>query len=230
MGSAVRDASKPASTVRARLFRSAQGVGLETLAVWMLLLVSAMLLPTAGCVERNLAPIAIFVAGIPVGTSDITVTFDATRSFDDSEIIDYAWDFGDGSPPRTLRGDEGRFPSHTYLVGSKSVTVSLTVVDDDGVSSEPFSLRVVLANQIPTAAFVVASAEGLIVTFDASASSDPDPGSRIGSHTGGSSAMRQVRYPPNTPRSSIDTRPAVSTRSGSRSTMGPKTRPLRSAR
>jgi hypothetical protein len=146
------------------------------LAPWFAAAALALLLGLPGCVKRNYAPIAAFVSDDPEGTSDITVGFDASSSYDDSAIVFYVWDFGDGSPPRTLQGEEGKLTEHTYLVGSKSVTVSLTVIDDDNVSSEPFSQRVVLANQKPTASFVVASANGLVVTFDASGSSDPDPG------------------------------------------------------
>ncbi|WP_290623879.1 MULTISPECIES: PKD domain-containing protein [unclassified Archaeoglobus] len=56
------------------------------------------------------------------------VTFNASKSSDDGEIISYLWDFGDG------RGGEGVVVTHTYTQPG-TYRVELTVVDDDGLSS-----------------------------------------------------------------------------------------------
>jgi len=56
------------------------------------------------------------------------VTFNASKSSDDGEIISYLWDFGDG------KGGEGVVVTHTYTQPG-TYRVELTVVDDDGLSS-----------------------------------------------------------------------------------------------
>ncbi len=56
------------------------------------------------------------------------VQFDGRASYDpDGTIVDYAWDFGDGST------GSGPTPTHTYLVPATWV-VTLTVRDNDGIT------------------------------------------------------------------------------------------------
>jgi hypothetical protein len=60
---------------------------------------------------------------------DELVAFDASASFDiDGSILSYDWDFGDGSV------GSGVSSSHMF-VDPGSFTVTLTVTDDDGLSS-----------------------------------------------------------------------------------------------
>jgi hypothetical protein len=60
--------------------------------------------------------------------SDLACTFDASGSGDtDGTIVDYDWDFGDG----TLAG--GDTPEHTFGAAD-TYTVTLTVEDDDGAT------------------------------------------------------------------------------------------------
>ncbi len=94
-------------------------------------------------------------------------TFDARNSMDpDGDPLTYTWDFGDGG------NATGTTASHTFAsAGSKTVTLTV----NDGTSSDDAVRRVVLSapNQAPAAAFT-ANPVLLVVTFDASASSDPD--------------------------------------------------------
>jgi chitodextrinase len=69
------------------------------------------------------------------------VAFDGSASFDPDggDITQYDWDFGDGNT------GIGLAPSHTYTADG-SYTVTLTVVDDEGVQSAPVST---LADIVP---------------------------------------------------------------------------------
>ncbi len=77
----------------------------------------------------NNAPVAAISADVTSGTVSLTVTFDASDSYDaDGDDLTYAWDFGDGDT------DSGVSTSHTYsTVGSytASVTVSDGELDDE---------------------------------------------------------------------------------------------------
>ena len=71
---------------------------------------------------ENVAP----TAALSVNCQDLTCTFDASGSSDsDGTIVDYAWDFGDG----TL--GSGESTTHSYSQPG-TYTVTLTVTDDDG--------------------------------------------------------------------------------------------------
>lgn len=70
-------------------------------------------------------------ASFTVSCTLLTCSFDATASDDpDGTITDYAWSFGDG---QTASGSSPT-RSHTYASGG-SRTVTLTVTDDDGLTS-----------------------------------------------------------------------------------------------
>lgn len=73
----------------------------------------------------NEPPFAKFDFTPAVATVDQPVTFDASESRDDGEIVRYEWDFGDGSV------GEGRTVSHTYTSAGTFI-VKLTVTDDFG--------------------------------------------------------------------------------------------------
>ena len=103
------------------------------------------------------------------------MNFDASASTDpDGTIVQYAWDFGDGT------SGNGATANHTYTAAG-TYTVTLTVTDNDGASNSVSSTVTVSApqppNQPPTAAFTPSAlrpAAGTEVSFDASASHDPD--------------------------------------------------------
>lgn len=113
----------------------------------------------------NVAPTARFTASV----SAQTLTVDGSGSSDpDGSIAQYQWDFGDGSSATGATPQQ-----HTYAAGG-TFDVSLTVTDDRGATNTATRAVVIVApNASPTAA-LAASAEGLTVTVDGSASSDPD--------------------------------------------------------
>ena len=81
----------------------------------------------------SLPPVAKFTVTPYYVTVDEAVWFDASESYDpDGEIVDYLWDFGDGT------SDEGVVVSHEYTSAQGTgwrPQIVLTVVDDDGVVS-----------------------------------------------------------------------------------------------
>ena len=75
----------------------------------------------------NRAPFPHFVATPTSGDAPLTVTFDATPSYDeDGEIVSYEWTFGDGS------SGTGSTVLHTYHTAG-DYSVLLTVTDNGGV-------------------------------------------------------------------------------------------------
>ena len=76
----------------------------------------------------NQSPTASFTATPTTGNAPLDVAFDASASGDsDGSIVNYAWNFGEGST------GIGSTVSHTYTAAG-SYTVTLTVTDDDGAT------------------------------------------------------------------------------------------------
>ena len=119
----------------------------------------------------NDAPVAGLTASVTLGIAPLTVTLDGTSSTDDGAIASYRWDWeGDGSID-----DESTSATveHTFPAGSWQP--SLTVVDDDGVTSIPVSIEIRSSNPPTASASAPKKANGgTPVTFDASDSSDDD--------------------------------------------------------
>lgn len=120
----------------------------------------------------NKPPIAKFTCFPETGKSPLTVTFDASLSYDpDGFIVDYDWDFGDGSQGK------GVVVSHTYYQPGIYI-VRLTVTDNRGSKGMDIKIiEVIKPNIPPVADFTFSPQTGLFpleVTFDASASYDPD--------------------------------------------------------
>lgn len=117
----------------------------------------------------NQPPVAVFTSQI----QGLEVSFDASGSRDaDGSIGSYTWDFGDGSEPAT--GAEAT-ATHRYAQPG-SYTVSLQVADDDGAQSSSAAQVVIEGpgnSAEPVASFTTA-VDGLDVTVDAAASTDPD--------------------------------------------------------
>ena len=131
-------------------------------------------------------------ANFPVPScSALTCNFTSTSSDPDGTIASYSWNFGDGATS-TLQN-----PSHTYAAGG-SYTVTLTVTDNQGASSAPFSRSVAVspANQPPTANFT-SSCSALSCNFT-STSSDPDGTIASYSWTFGDGATSTVQNPSHT--------------------------------
>ena len=98
------------------------------------------------------------------------VDFNADTSSDDGMIVEYTWDFGDGSPAAT-----GVTVSHTYS-STGSYLATLTVTDDaDLTATTSAEINVTVVNQAPVASFTTSATDGtvpLTVAVDASSSSD----------------------------------------------------------
>jgi len=123
----------------------------------------------------NRGPVALFTYSPDTVYTDETVIFDGSDSYDsDGVIINYFWDFGDGT------SDTGVITSHSYA-DNGVYTVTLTVTDDDGTVRSTSAIETVL-NRPPVASFTESAtivSIGEFITFDASSSFDPD-GSIVG--------------------------------------------------
>ena len=118
-------------------------------------------------------PIADFDYSPPSPEVGQTVTFDATASDDpDGDIVSYAWDFGDD----TTSTETNPITTHAYD-SAKTYTVNLTVTDDDDQTNSFWKNITVREVGAPIASFTYTPTEPLVgelVTFDATASDDPD--------------------------------------------------------
>jgi YD repeat-containing protein len=123
----------------------------------------------------NQSPQASFATSpnpVPTGTQ---VNFDASASTDaDGTIVKYEWDL-DGNG--TYETDTGSTPSAAKAYASPgAVTVGLRVTDNGGLSATT-TRTVTVQDHSPVASFTASPSPvqaGGTVTFDASASSDPD--------------------------------------------------------
>ncbi len=108
---------------------------------------------------------------------DQDLTFDGTGSFDpDGELTAYAWDFGDGTTSGKAKAKKRYDQPGTYVV-------VLTVTDNGGLTGQAIH-EVVIEQPEPTpapnqppVAFIAAPLQaqvGMLLTFDASASTDVD--------------------------------------------------------
>ncbi len=105
---------------------------------------------------------ALPVAAFTVNCRGRTCTFDASGSTDDVGISAYSWSFGDGQT------GTGVTTSHTYTA-SGSFAVTLAVADTIGQTAT--TTHTVSIDLNPTACFT-AVRDGLIITFNASCSTD----------------------------------------------------------
>jgi YD repeat-containing protein len=123
----------------------------------------------------NNAPQASFTATPNPVETNAQVTFDATGSSDaDGTITKYEWDLdGNGS----YETDTGTTATATKAYSAAGVyQVGLKVTDDDGATATS-SLSLAVKNQPPTASFTAVpnpAPIGTVVSFNGSASSDPD--------------------------------------------------------
>ena len=123
---------------------------------------------------RLIAPGPIVPSGPPVPdftmspsapTQDQFVTFNASSTFE-SVLVDYDWDYGDGS------GGSGKIVQHSYDDFGQYV-VTLTVTDDMGLKASRPKIITVGQGIAPNAAFVFSPTEpvaGETVFFNASTS------------------------------------------------------------
>jgi PKD repeat protein len=114
-------------------------------------------------VRPAIPPTASFTA-----TADwLVVSVDGSASSDvDGTIVSYAWNFGDGAV------GSGKTATHTYAAGG-TYTITLTVTDNDGLADSD-AKSVTVRPAIPPVASFTTSIDWLVVSVDASASSDAD--------------------------------------------------------
>jgi PKD repeat protein len=114
-----------------------------------------------------------------------TVTFDASASFHQNparSIVRYAWDFNSDGVLDEIHGPGQATAQHAFSAGLHEVILHVT--DDDPLPLTRTAVRQVRVHAFrgPTASFTISpspSVVGQAVTFDASASSDPNPSGGI---------------------------------------------------
>jgi YD repeat-containing protein len=124
---------------------------------------------------QNSPPVASFTATPNPASVGTTVNFDASASKDpDGTIAKYEWDLDGNGTYETNTGTTPSASSSYATVGERAI--GLRITDDAGATSTA-TKTVVVQNTPPTASFTAtpeAAPTGTAVTFDASASKDPD--------------------------------------------------------
>jgi hypothetical protein len=118
--------------------------------------------------EFNEPPVASFYVSNDNPGIGEDVTFNATLSYDDTDIWYYHFDFGDGETQTRL----GTVVTHSYSTGG-TFTASLVAEDEDGANSTNPAEVIITVEAKPRAVLSVSSTsiyEGDSVTFDGSAS------------------------------------------------------------
>lgn len=126
-------------------------------------------------VTQPVPPVAVISSSTAAGETPLSVNFDGSASTTtNSMIVSYNWDFGDGSKAT------GPTTSHVYTVAG-TYNAGLLVTDSLGLtntaSTPVVATPATTVNQEPVAAFSATPAQGpspLVVSFDGSASNDPD--------------------------------------------------------
>jgi len=120
--------------------------------------------------QGNQTPVAD-ADGPYTGQAGVAVTFDGSASDDpDGSITTYAWDFGDGNT------GSGVTPTHTYATADL-YNVTLTVTDNESASDADSTHALIDVSQQPPVADAngpYQGTAGVAVSFDGSASADPD--------------------------------------------------------
>ncbi|MGB9135286.1 MAG: PKD domain-containing protein [Candidatus Bathyarchaeia archaeon] len=125
---------------------------------------------TSTKVILNRSPVASFTESSTTVYTGETIMLNASGSYDlDGTIVDFLWDFGDGT------NASGVIISHSYA-DNGTYTVALTVADDNGAQNSTTATKIVL-NSPPVAAFTESEETihtGQSIVFNASSSYDPD--------------------------------------------------------
>ena len=89
-------------------------------------------------IQAYSCPVASFTCSSSTPSVNETVTFDASESYDpDGTIVDYAWDFGDGTT------GNGKIVNHAYGEAD-AYPVALTVTDNDGLDNNLHHIIIVI--------------------------------------------------------------------------------------
>ena len=132
----------------------------------------------------NQNPTAVLQATPTTGIAPLTVSFNASQSFDPDtgdSIVMYTFNFGDGSP---VVQQSSPTITHVYQAFG-SFVASLTVTDSHGNVSPSTSIQIDIPNREPTAVLQATPTTGvapLRVVLSGFQSFDPDPGDRIASY------------------------------------------------
>jgi len=93
--------------------------------------------------DTNSPPIAIGEANPEIGFLDEIISFDGSDSYDDGEIVNYTWDFKDGTK------GYGETTTHIFT-NTKLYQVTLKVTDDRGLSNSTIvNVTIVAPNNPP---------------------------------------------------------------------------------
>ena len=122
-------------------------------------------------ITSNESPVAVIQFSPENPSAGDTVFFNGSLSNDpDGSIVEYHWDFGEGSLA------SGREAQHRFS-SARNHRVTLRVTDDQGASHAVGGVVAVGANQPPTGAFTFSPQDprvGDVITFDGRGSADPD--------------------------------------------------------
>jgi PKD repeat protein len=92
--------------------------------------------------DTNLPPIAIAKVNPEIGFLTELISFDGSESYDDGEIVNYTWDFNDGTK------GYGEKISHIFT-NTKIYKVKLTVEDDGGLNNNTIVNVTIIAPNNP---------------------------------------------------------------------------------
>lgn len=139
-------------------------------------LVSIRLVPP-GVIIGGTGPTALFTVTPSTPQAFVPATFDASTSTAAAGgiLVSYSWNFGDGSQA------SGITAVHQFNA-TGSYTVSLTVMDNNGVTNTSSQVVSVGAGNVPTAAITISPASGNLTNqtiFFSAAGSTPGIGRRL---------------------------------------------------
>src|SRR5207245_1053514 len=168
------DATTPLNQTTPTLSHQYAGAGTYTVKVTVTDGVNPPASKTATVTVADAPPVAALTVTPSSGTAPLTVTADASGSTDPdaTPITSYTFDFGDGI---IVGPQAAKTAGHQYR-GAKAYTVKVTVTDGINPPASA-TATVTVADAAPVAALSVTPSAGtapLMVTADASGSTDPD--------------------------------------------------------